>query len=66
MTENFIPTVIDAPLLRHFTQLAFGFWTGPTRRKANLFALGLLACLLLNLAPAIAVNRWNKFFFLLF
>jgi putative ATP-binding cassette transporter len=63
MTENFIPTVIDAPLLRHFTQLAFGFWTGPTRRKANLFALGLLACLLLNLAPAIAVNRWNKFFF---
>jgi putative ATP-binding cassette transporter len=28
-----------------------------------LFALGLFACLRLNLAPAIAVNRWNKFFF---
>ncbi|MGP0082193.1 MAG: ABC transporter ATP-binding protein/permease, partial [Steroidobacteraceae bacterium] len=28
-----------------------------------MFALGLIACLLLNLAAAIAVNRWNKFFF---
>ena len=63
MIENLIPTVIDAPLLRHFTKLSFGFWTGPTRSKATLFALVLLACLLLNLAPAIAVNRWNKFFF---
>ncbi len=50
-------------LLRRFTRLSLGFWTGPTRRKAILFTLGLLACLLLNLAAAIAVNRWNKFFF---
>jgi ABC-type uncharacterized transport system fused permease/ATPase subunit len=48
---------------RRFATLSFGFWTGPTRRKATLFALGLFAWLLLNLAPAIAVNRWNKFFF---
>jgi putative ATP-binding cassette transporter len=63
MVEAIIPTKGDAQLLRHFAGLSFGFWTGPTRRKATLFALGLLACLLLNLAPAIAVNRWNKFFF---
>jgi len=35
MTEDFIPTVINAPLLRHFKQPAFGFWKGPTRRRAT-------------------------------
>lgn len=59
----FIPTEVQPLLLRHFANLSFGFWTGPTRRKATLFALGLFGCLLLNLAPAIAVNRWNKYFF---
>lgn len=63
MVEALIPTGADARLLRHFANLSLGFWIGPTRRKATLFALGLFACLLLNLAPAIAVNRWNKFFF---
>jgi len=63
MAEDIIPPEVHARLLRHFAALSFGFWTGPTRRKATLFALGLFACLLLNLAPAIAVNRWNKFFF---
>lgn len=63
MTEPIIPAGADAQLLRRFATLAFGFWSGETRRKATLFSLGLLACLLLNLAPAIAVNRWNKFFF---
>jgi putative ATP-binding cassette transporter len=63
MTNGIVPTAVDARLLRHFANLSFGFWTGPTRRKAKLFVVGLFACLLLNLAPAIAVNRWNKFFF---
>ena len=63
MAEVIAPTEADAQLLRHFASLSFGFWIGPTRRKASLFAIGLFACLLLNLAPAIAVNRWNKFFF---
>ena len=63
MTNVIVPTAADARLLRHFANLSFGFWTGPTRRKATLFVVGLFACLLLNLAPAIAVNRWNKFFF---
>ncbi len=63
MTNVIVPSAVDARLLRHFANLSFGFWTGPTRRKATLFVVGLFACLLLNLAPAIAVNRWNKFFF---
>jgi putative ATP-binding cassette transporter len=63
MTNVIVPSAVDARLLRHFANLSFGFWTGPTRRKAKLFVVGLFACLLLNLAPAIAVNRWNKFFF---
>jgi putative ATP-binding cassette transporter len=63
MAEDIIPPEVHARLLRHFATLSFGFWTGPTRRKATLFALGLFAYLRLNLAPAIAVNRWNKFFF---
>ena len=63
MAEDIIPPEVQARLLRHFASLSFGFWAGPTRHKATLFALGLFAGLLLNLAPAIAVNRWNKFFF---
>jgi putative ATP-binding cassette transporter len=63
MTEPIIPAGTDVQLLRRFSTLALGFWIGKTRRKAILFSLGLFACLLLNLAPAIAVNRWNKFFF---
>ena len=62
MPEALRPTA-DAWLLRHFAYLSFGFWTGPTRSKAALFVLGLFGCLVLNLIPAIAVNRWNKFFF---
>ncbi len=50
-------------LLRRFARLALGFWSGPTRRAAYLFTFGLFACLLLNLGAAVAVNRWNKFFF---
>ena len=63
MAEDIIPPEVQARLLRHFASLSFGFWAGPTRHKATLFAVGLFAGLLLNLAPAIAVNRWNKFFF---
>ncbi len=43
--------------------LSLGFWLGPTRVKAWGFTLGLFAALLLNLAAAVAVNGWNKFFF---
>ena len=53
----------QARLLRRFARLSLGFWSGSTRRLAFLFTAGLLACLLLNLAAAIALNRWNKYFF---
>ncbi len=63
MAEANISTKVDARLLRHFAKLSLGFWSGPTRRQAALFVLGLFGCLVLNLIPAIAVNRWNKSFF---
>jgi putative ATP-binding cassette transporter len=50
-------------LLRHFFRLSTGYWRGATRREATLFALGLLACLLLVVGTSIVVNRWNKLFF---
>ena len=50
-------------LLRRFFRLALGYWQGSTRRQATLFAIGLLACLLLNVGSTLAVNRWNKTFF---
>ena len=63
MAEANLSTKADAKLLGHFAKLSLGFWTGPTRRQATLFVLGLFGCLVLNLIPAIAVNRWNKSFF---
>src|SRR3954454_3591361 len=57
------PESADKRRLRRFFRLALGFWAGPTRQKATLLGIGLIACLLLNLVAAIAVNRWNKFFF---
>ena len=49
--------------LRPFLRLALGYWTGATRSQAWLLAACVLAMLIGNLAAALAVNRWNKFFF---
>jgi vitamin B12/bleomycin/antimicrobial peptide transport system ATP-binding/permease protein len=46
-----------------FVRLALGFWSGPTRAKAWLLTIGVLAGLVLNIAVAVAVNNWSKFFF---
>lgn len=46
-----------------FLRLSLGFWSGKTRARAWLLALGVLVFLIANLAAAIAVNLWNKFFF---
>lgn len=51
------------PLLRPFFDLASGFWIGTTRRTAWLLTGGVLLFVVLNLAAAICINRWNKFFF---
>jgi putative ATP-binding cassette transporter len=46
-----------------FMRLSIGFWRGPTRWKATLLTIAVLGFLFLNLGAALAVNRWNKFFF---
>jgi putative ATP-binding cassette transporter len=48
---------------RAYFRLARGFWSGPTRRTAWLLTFGVLAFVLANLAAALAINRWNRFFF---
>src|SRR4051812_45529267 len=49
--------------IARFARLAMQFWSGPTRRIAWLLSLGFVACLLANMLMAVAVNRWNKYFF---
>ena len=54
----------DKPLLfRPFFDMASGFWLGETRRQAWLLTGGVLLFVLLNLGAALAVNRWNRYFF---
>jgi putative ATP-binding cassette transporter len=46
-----------------FLLLARGFWRGDSRRSAWLLTAAVSVLLLANLGAALAVNRWNKFFF---
>lgn len=46
-----------------FLRLSLGFWTGPTRTRACLLSAAVLLFVISNLAAAIAINLWNKFFF---
>jgi putative ATP-binding cassette transporter len=48
---------------QRFLRLSLGFWSGKTRARAWLLTAAVLIFLLANLGAAIAVNRWNKFFF---
>jgi vitamin B12/bleomycin/antimicrobial peptide transport system ATP-binding/permease protein len=48
---------------RRFLRLARGFWSGPTRNGAWLLTCFVVLGLCVNLAAALAINRWNKFFF---
>ena len=48
---------------RAYFRLSRGFWTGPTRRRAWLLTFGVLAFVLANLAAALGINRWNRYFF---
>lgn len=50
-------------LLRRFIVLAFGFWSGPSRKTAWLLSLGFLTCLIANMLVAVTFNQWNKYFF---
>lgn len=46
-----------------FVSISRGFWTGKSSRRAWLLTAAVITFLLLNLGAALAVNRWNKFFF---
>jgi vitamin B12/bleomycin/antimicrobial peptide transport system ATP-binding/permease protein len=46
-----------------FLRLSLGFWSGKTRVRAWLLTLIVLLFLLANLAAALAINLWNKYFF---
>ena len=46
-----------------FLRLSLGFWRGATRTQAWLFTAAVCFFLFANLGAALAVNRWNKFFF---
>ena len=48
---------------RRFLRLSLGFWSGATRAQAWLLTAAILFFLFANLGAALAVNRWNKFFF---
>src|SRR5688572_19586079 len=46
-----------------FFRLAGGFWNGDTSRRAWLLTIGVFVFVFANLGAALAVNRWNKYFF---
>jgi putative ATP-binding cassette transporter len=48
---------------QRFLRLSLGFWSGKARTQAWLLTSAILFFLFANLGAAIAVNRWNKFFF---
>ena len=48
---------------QRFLRLSLGFWSGQTRARAWLLTVAIFFFLFANLGTAIAVNRWNKFFF---
>ena len=48
---------------QRFLRLSLGFWSGKTRARAWLLTSAVLFFLLANLGAALAVNRWNKYFF---
>ncbi len=50
-------------LARRFLRLSLGFWSGSTRSRAWMLTAAVLIFLLANLGAALALNRWNKFFF---
>ena len=48
---------------QRFLRFSLGFWRGDTRRRAWILSGAVLFFLFANLGAALAVNRWNKFFF---
>ena len=58
-----VPKIPPGTVARAYFRIARGFWGGPTRRRAWFLMTGVLVFALANLAAALGVNRWNRFFF---
>src|SRR5918995_7312911 len=58
-----VPKIPPGTVARAYFRIARGFWSGPTRRRAWFLIIGVLVFALANLAAALGVNRWNRFFF---
>ncbi|MDF3060042.1 MAG: hypothetical protein K0S06_151 [Microvirga sp.] len=58
-----VPKIPPGTVARAYFRIARGFWGGPTRRRAWFLITGVLVFALANLAAALGVNRWNRFFF---
>jgi vitamin B12/bleomycin/antimicrobial peptide transport system ATP-binding/permease protein len=56
-------TVVPSNRSRRFLRLALDFWSGETQKKAWILTASIALFLIANLATALAINRWNKFFF---
>jgi putative ATP-binding cassette transporter len=54
---------VHSSLSRRFLRFSLGFWSGETRAGAWILTAGVVFFLFANLGAALAVNRWNKFFF---
>jgi putative ATP-binding cassette transporter len=54
---------IETSRSQRFLRLSLGFWSGKTRASAWFLTGAVVLFLFANLGAAIAVNRWNKFFF---
>ncbi len=48
---------------RRFFQFSLGFWRGDAKTLAWALSAGVILFLIANLAAALAVNRWHKYFF---
>ena len=62
-TDRVVESGVHSGRSRRFLRLSLGFWSGKTRARAWLLTSAVLFFLFANLGAALAVNRWNKFFF---
>jgi vitamin B12/bleomycin/antimicrobial peptide transport system ATP-binding/permease protein len=54
---------VQSTASQRFLRFAIGYWRGDARWHAWILTGAVLFFLLANLGAALAVNRWNKFFF---
>src|SRR5687767_1041895 len=62
-TDRVVESGVHSGRSRRFLRLSLGFWSAKTRTRAWLLTAAVVFFLFANLGAALAVNRWNKFFF---